>query len=421
MERLRICISAYYFSPYRGSESAVGWKIATGLAKYHDVTVLCGDLNPDGTTGNHLREFEKVASYPEGLSVEYLLADKIAQTIHDWHSLPGCWFFYYTAYKRWQKNVYARVKEMHGEKPFDVVHHLNILGYREPGYLWRLDVPFVWGPVSGAPMIPLPFLSTLGTKGLIRHLFRNVMNWMQMRTATRSKLAARKAARVWVVSEDDRRMVEELWGSPSEFMLEVGAEKTAQTASRDFQRGQPLRLCWSGLLHSAKALPLLLQALGGLPAGADWELHVLGGGAESSVWRAMSEELGISDRVVWHGMLPRDEAVNAMSQCDVLVHTSLKEATGTVTMEALGLGLPVICHDACGMGVAIDDRCGIKIPLETPKTSIEGFKNAIELLLGNPDLLRKLSEGAVLRADELSWGKKVERIAQAYVEVSEGV
>jgi len=39
---MRILISAYYCSPYRGGESAVGWQVATELANHHDVTVVCG-------------------------------------------------------------------------------------------------------------------------------------------------------------------------------------------------------------------------------------------------------------------------------------------------------------------------------------------------------------------------------------------
>ncbi len=420
MKRLRILISAYYFSPYRGSESAVGWKIATGLAKYHDVTVLCGDLTPDGTTGKHLRAFEKESSYPEGLNVEYLLADSFTQTIHEWHTMPGCWFFYYSAYNRWQKKAYSVARKLHEEKPFDVVHHLNILGYREPGYLWRLDVPFVWGPVSGAPMIPVSFIRSLGFKGVWRHGLRNLMNWWQMRFARRCQIASEKARKLWVVSEDDRRMVEELWKGEAEFMLEVGTEINQLTTMRRRKVGDTLNLCWSGLLHAGKALHLLLHALARLPDDADWQLHVLGDGEECSTLRKMASRLSVGRKVIWEGMKPRDEAIEVMSQCDVLIHTSVKEATGTVVMESLGMGMPVICHDACGMGIAVDESCGIKVPLVNPETSVEGFKGAIERLLSDPDLLRKLSEGALLRAQELSWDKKVKRIAQAYVEVAGG-
>ena len=69
-----------------------------------------------------------------------------------------------------------------------------------------------------------------------------------------------------------------------------------------------------------------------------------------------------------------------MSRAHVLLHTSLAEATSTVILEALARGLPVVCHDACGMRIAVDDRCGIKVPLIDPNTSIKGFSRAIGLL-----------------------------------------
>ena len=66
-----------------------------------------------------------------------------------------------------------------------------------------------------------------------------------------------------------------------------------------------------------------------------------------------------------------------MRDADVFVFTSLQEGTSTVVMEALALGLPVICHDACGMGVAVNERCGIKVPMISPGLSQGGFAAAI--------------------------------------------
>ena len=62
-----------------------------------------------------------------------------------------------------------------------------------------------------------------------------------------------------------------------------------------------------------------------------------------------------------------------MSRAHVFLHTSLAEAISTVIMAALGRGLPVVCPDACGMRIAVDNRCGIKVPLINPNTSIKGF------------------------------------------------
>ncbi len=130
----------------------------------------------------------------------------------------------------------------------------------------------------------------------------------------------------------------------------------------------------------------------------------------------MANDLALGDRIVWHGMIPRDKALAMMNDCDVLVHTSVKEGTPHVVLEALGMGIPVICHDACGMGIAVDSRCGLKIPLADPATSVEGFRAALLRLIEEPRLLETLSGGALARAAELDWDTKVNRFLAAYSE-----
>jgi hypothetical protein len=69
---------------------------------------------------------------------------------------------YYTGYAAWQRAAYRDAIALHEREPFDLVHHLNITGYREPGYLWRMPVPFVWGPVGGAADIPPAYFPLMG-------------------------------------------------------------------------------------------------------------------------------------------------------------------------------------------------------------------------------------------------------------------
>jgi glycosyltransferase involved in cell wall biosynthesis len=68
------------------------------------------------------------------------------------------------------------------------------------------------------------------------------------------------------------------------------------------------------------------------------------------------------------------------------------------------------------MGIAVDERCGLKVPLLDPETSTAGFQAAIRRLLTEPELLPTLSAGAYQRAAELSWESKVEAFSQAYRE-----
>lgn len=142
-------------------------------------------------------------------------------------------------------------------------------------------------------------------------------------------------------------------------------------------------------------------------------LDILGDGPERRNWQMLAAKLQLA-QVNWLGHLPYPEALKAMDRAHVFIHTSYREAASMVILEALGWGLPVICHDACGMAVAVDASCGLKIALESPEKSIEGFRKAIVRLIEQHDLVEKLSVGALRRASLLSWDAKALEIAEAY-------
>lgn len=413
-KRLRVLVSAYFCSPYKGSESGLGWNIVSRMARHHDVTVLCGDLRSEKPTLRDLERYKNESDLPPGLTILHVPPGPDVRLLNQIHQWPGLWFVYYEAYRRWQKAAFRAAERHHREQPFDLVHHLNIIGYREPGYLWQLGIPFFWGPVSGAPVVPSAFLADFSPAQKLRWITRNLINNVQKRGTARCLRAARTAERIWTVSREDREMVCKLWGVEAEAMLETGV-KTPDEAVRPLQKqpGEPLRLVWSGIFLGIKALPLVLRALARLPQGTA-TLDILGDGPEAALWDAEITSLGLAGMVKRHGHQPREAALAMMKQSHVLIHSSVKEGTPHVILEALSMGLPVICHDACGMGIAVSDECGIKVNLIDPTTSIQGFADAIQLLGKNPEMLTKLSEGALRRAHELSWDHIASRIDSAY-------
>ena len=85
-----------------------------------------------------------------------------------------------------------------------------------------------------------------------------------------------------------------------------------------------------------------------------------------------------------------------------------------IVMQALAVGLPVICHDIGGMSAAIDESCGIKVPLRGAEDSVREFADAIARLVEGKELVNELSEGALSRAQALSWEENVRKIATTY-------
>jgi glycosyltransferase involved in cell wall biosynthesis len=175
---------------------------------------------------------------------------------------------------------------------------------------------------------------------------------------------------------------------------------------------------WIGMIAALKALPIFLKAMATLrDATPGLELRIVGSGPQEASCRALARNLGMDARIRWVGGLSHLEALTEINNADALVFTSLQEGTPHVVLEALSLGVPVICHDACGMGAAVTRGCGIKVPMRGISGSIEGFAEAIRSLHDRPEMIEKLSAGAIQRSSELSWTQTARQIADAYQQV----
>lgn len=415
MPRKRVLISAFVCSPARGSEPGIGWNIASRLGQYHDITILCSPKLAEENYRAEIDQYFQSHGPIPGIAIHYVnppLLSRLLQRPLISFAAP----LFFLGYAAWQRQALAEARRLHAQKPFDIAHHLTITGFREPGYLWKLPIPFIWGPIAGASNIPWPFFKTFSLRDRLFYTLKNLVNELHKRLKPRPRKAAHAAKKILATSEEDRRMTQLHWHADSDLMLDTGAPDL-QGVPRHYDAQRPLQLIWSGLHVGRKALPLALHALAQLndpEIRNRWTLKILGSGRETESWKSLARQLGIADRLTWTGHLPRDQALSQMRESDVFLFTSLQEGTSTVVMESLSLGLPVICHDACGMSVAVTDSSGIKIPMISPEISITDFATAIRSLLTSPTQIETLSHGALSRAAELTWDKKASDIAEIY-------
>lgn len=404
--RLRVLVSAYACHPDMGSEPGMGWNWVVHLARHHDLWVLTEEQRY--ATAMRAR----LAQHPE-LSGHIQVEGVPRRRLGEW-----LWprFFYYLTYKRWHAEAFRRAKSLHTALHFDLVHQLNMIGYREPGYLWRLQVPIVWGPIGGHAQMPLRFLGSLGPRGFLEYGLRNILNWIQMRASPRVRRAMRRADALVAATPEDLESIRRLHGVSARLIGEVGALDVPVRARDRRRRGDPLRVLWCGVFQARKALPLALRAVSAVISHTPVELHIAGAGAEERPWKTLARRLGVETRCRWYGALPHAEVQRLMQHCDVLLFTSLQDATATVVMEALQVGLPVVCHDAGGFGVVVDDSCGQKIPLVSPRRSVMGFADALAGLASDPERLQALGVGARARSKAFSWEAKTEAMCEVYVE-----
>lgn len=125
-----------------------------------------------------------------------------------------------------------------------------------------------------------------------------------------------------------------------------------------------LKLGFLGRLDPVKCVVDLLDALALL--GRDVELHVFGDGAERVRLHTRTHELGLSDRVVFHGTVARPQ--QSLDQVDLLVLPSVAEGFGLVLIEAMAAGVPVIATDVPGIRDVVEHgHNGLLVPVHSPR------------------------------------------------------
>lgn len=410
----RMLISAFSVSPLRGSECAVGWEISKRLGKYFDVTVLMCETTPSKNEyyNEVLQYFEKYGSIQ---NVNYIPV-KIPKSsqkfikLHDY----GFWPAFYWGYKCWQKEAYHVALHLHSQQKFDIAYQLNMIGFREPGFLWKLNIPFIWGPINGFHCIPFSFILSFKGKELIFQSIKHIANKIQIKLTSRGKEAARKAKIVWCV---DKIAYENLikWGSNVELMQETGLVLLPQKSiqGKYYDGNRKLIIVWSGMINSGKALHILIKALIKVKL-LNFQLMVLGSGPLINQMKKLA--LPINDKIIWEGWITREQALEKVKCADILIHTSLKEGTPHSILEAIGLGVPVICHDTCGMGLIVNDMNGFKIPYINNRTSINDIAKLLEYIVSNPNMLNDRFQNIWSTTEPLSWDNKVNIIAERIID-----
>ncbi len=407
--RLNILLGCYACDPTYGSEPGMGWNFAYNISKHHNVHVLV----EEGEFKETLTQYS--LKHPE--KVRNITFHYIPRKHHE--LLRKIWPpSYYWFYRAWHKKAYLYAKELNRQINFDIVHQITISGFRQPGYLWKLGKPFIWGPLGGFTDTPWCLLSSLGVQGAIYFGIRNIINFFHKRWGFAARAAARHSHTILTSTTQAVKEIHDFWKKDAILMNEVGLESHPISYHPcRHQENTPLRICWAGEHIPRKALDILLKALP--QCKEKMELHVLSKGPRMTYWKKMAKSLGLNKSVTFHGFVPRDEAFRIMSTSHAFCITSIREDTSTVVFEAFRYGLPIIALDHCGFSTVIDDTCGIKIPIRTKSQVISDYARHLDYLAANEHIRLKLSSGALERCKQFSWDAKMETLNKIYASTKE--
>jgi len=141
-----------------------------------------------------------------------------------------------------------------------------------------------------------------------------------------------------------------------------------------------------GQVIRGKGVDLLLRALA--KVRVPFEASILGDGNHRPYCERLSAQLGLQDRVRFHGFVPSGELKNFYQDASLLAVSSVwPEPFGLVGQEAMFYGLPVVGFDAGGIREwLLDGENGFLVGWK----DIDGLALRIEQLLRDKDLGRRL-------------------------------
>ena len=385
----------------------MGWGFVNELSKHHELTVFV-------EAEKFQNDIERwLLDHKNHSKINFIFVQKKRKRL-----LRKIWPpSYYRYYREWHLKVLKIAKQLISTDKYDVCHQLTMCGFREPGFLSQLEIPFVWGPMGSMGYFPSKFLLHVGLKGFFYHAAYNIYNFCHMNFLPRPKYAAKKAGiGLLAATSENRDLIRRLWHCKSTVITEIGIPNLEEKISiKRRVSGQPIKIVWSGLHISRKALNLAIAAVAKLPEDLGWELHILGSGELTSDWRQYAKRMKVADRCFFHGMVSRAGALDVMLSCHISLITSLRDLTSAVTIESLTLGLPVICLDHCGFSDVIDKSCGVPVAVTSFDETVNEIANAITSLASDEKLRQKLAENAIIKSKMYSWDKKVAVLNEIYV------
>lgn len=400
---LSILINAYACSPNMGSEPGMAWNWCVNLAKYCELHII--------TEGEFRNKIEEVLpTLPQGKNMHFYYSP-VSEEIRRKCWNQGDWRFY-KYYREWQWKTYLMAKDICKSTHIDVLHQLNMIGFREPGYLWKIeDIPFVWGPVDAKESFPIAYLEGASIKTKLFMWLKNTITKFQLKYSTRVHQAARRAAYVVSASSNSQLSFKKYFNIDSPLINETGCY-IQEHSIKDKSNKELFDVLWVGKLDFRKQLGLAIRSIAETN-NRNIKLHVVGGG-DNSYYLELAKRLKIENQCVWHGAVSHDEVQTIMQNSDVFFFTSVAEGTPHVVLEAIANNLPVVCFNTCGQGDSVNSSVGVKIELSNPNTSVEDFSKILNEQENNRKLLHDMAQNCNARQEELSWDKKIQNMIELY-------
>jgi glycosyltransferase involved in cell wall biosynthesis len=326
---MKIVVFAYACEPGSGSEPGAGWAFARMLARTGDTWVL--------TRSNNREAIERgLAGLPEHDRLRFVYVD-LPSWARMWKRGTRGVLLYSVL---WQWAALRRARRIEPPEGWDLTWHATLANAWLGSVAPLAGRPAVLGPVGGGVSVPLRAYPALGLRGIVSELVRTGVRGTCRYANPLARLAWRRSDLILTQNPETRDWFPRRHRAKAIVFPHVALGPDAAWSAAGARTTGGIRTAvFAGRLLPWKGVWLAMSAVAKLPV---WTLEVLGSGKDRPRLEALAAKLGVADRVIFRGQLPRAEALEVIRRADAFLFPSLREEAGWAVAEAIAAGLPTI-------------------------------------------------------------------------------
>jgi len=389
-----ILISAYACEPLKGSEQGVGWNWVLQLAKNNYIHVITRANNQIPIEAHLPKELA------ENITFHYYDTNNFIKGLKN--KAKGLYFYYFF----WQLGLIPLIMRLQKKEKFDYSMHLTMGSIWMPTFLPFFKVPFIWGPVGGGEGIPKTFLSSLPIKQRVVQTLRYFLKYLNYLNPL-FLYTCFKAYSIITRTNNTLEFIPRTFRYKSKIFLETSMEDEIFRIQKNTHSSNEMRLVTTGRLVAFKNVITIIRALQFIPETHKIKLTIIGSGIEKE--RICNEivKAKISNKINFIEETTREDVLSILSKSDIYLFPSLREGGSWALMEAMAIGLPVICLNWSGMEIITNEQSAIRLPISDPDQMPKDMADAICKLIDNPKLREQMGNAARERIKNVfNWDAK---------------
>ena len=403
-----VLLSSYSVNPYHGSEDGIGWNWTLQAAKHFnnafDKILLVTKTVNEKDTRKGIEEL--------GLDNVEL---KIVDTPYwlNWYREHNS-VFHHLYYIMWQGFAYGWAKR--SKIDFDIIHHVTMVDFRIPGFMWKFKKPYtIFGPVGGGQSTPEALKDYEKSKAVEK--FRETVN-KTVSSIPYYRKALNAFDSIYAINKETQEYMSKAVQNGCERLTELALAKELKGLDiKEKQTDGPVKILYLGRLIEKKGLMLLLDVVNQMPKNADFVLEIYGGGPLETRIKEFIKQNTLDERVNFFGEIEHTKVSEVYRNADIFVMPSLRETSGNVLVEAMAHKLPLAALDMSVCSDFKEYNCGEFINVNQNKDDIiKEFAEKLMLLVNSPSLRKQLGQnGYDFVNTELSWEKKFEKVYKKFL------